>query len=52
MRIDLHKLPHRFIEKPLLAGRMAMEHYGLRKAGADAGFVVSDREHDCLYGAT
>jgi predicted enzyme related to lactoylglutathione lyase len=48
MNIDLEILSHAFVEKPLLIGGMAMEYYGLRKAGADIDFVVSSRDHDCL----
>ena len=48
MEIDLEKLSHTFIDKPLLIGGMAMEYYGLRKAGADVDFVVSDRDHGRL----
>ncbi len=39
-RIDLSKLDHSFIKKPLLIGGKAMEYYGLRKAGKDIDLVV------------
>jgi catechol 2,3-dioxygenase-like lactoylglutathione lyase family enzyme len=48
MKIELSRLSHVFLDKPLLIGGKAMEYYGLRKAGADIDFVVSSRDHDCL----
>jgi hypothetical protein len=36
-------LSYRFKSKPLLIGGAAMEHYGLRKRGADIDLVVTDK---------
>ena len=48
IEIDLSPLNHRFLDKPLLIGGMAMEYYGLRKSGMDIDFVVSARDHQTL----
>lgn len=48
MKIDFSNVTHVFLDKPLLIGGMAMEYYGLRKAGADIDFVLSDRDHEIL----
>ena len=40
MEIDLRTLNFSFSAKPLLIGGKAMEHYGLRLAGADVDFVI------------
>ncbi len=48
MNIDLMKLNFQFHSKPLLIGGMAMEYYGLRKAGKDIDFVVTQSDHDRL----
>ncbi len=45
MIIPLEKLAYAFQDKPLLIGGMAMEYYGLRKAGADIDLVISARDH-------
>jgi hypothetical protein len=45
MNIPLEKLAFQFQDKPLLIGGMAMEYYGLRKAGADIDLVISARDH-------
>ena len=45
MKIELEKLQHTFCDRPLLIGGKAMEYYGLREAGADIDFVVSERDH-------
>ena len=37
-----------FHEKPLLIGGLAMEYYGLRKAGRDIDFVLSKPDHKKL----
>lgn len=37
-----------FHEKPLLIGGLAMEYYGLRKAGRDIDFVLSKSDHKRL----
>lgn len=46
--IDLSKIGYAFRTKPLLIGGKAMEHYGLRKAGADIDFVVTPEDYACL----
>lgn len=46
--IDLQKLMYTFLQKPLLIGGMAMEYYGLRKAGDDTDFVVTKEDYDHL----
>jgi hypothetical protein len=48
MNIPLERLAYQFLDKPLLIGGMAMEYYGLRKAGADIDLVISLRDHDAL----
>lgn len=45
MKIDLSKLNFTFQHKPLLIGGMAMEYYGIRKAGADIDFVIHPDDH-------
>ncbi len=45
MDIPLEKLDYQFQDKPLLIGGVAMEYYGLRKAGADIDLVISLRDH-------
>ena len=41
-------LGYRFKSKPLLIGGAAMEHYGLRKRGADIDLVVMDEDYQAL----
>lgn len=48
MNLNLERLNHTFIHKPLLIGGMAMEYYGLRKAGADIDLVVHPDDHKSL----
>lgn len=48
MKIDFEKLNYKFKHKPLLIGGMAMEYYGLRKAGADIDFVIHPDDHRLL----
>ena len=48
MNIKLEKLNHQFTHKPLLIGGMAMDYYGLRKAGADVDLVVHPADHAAL----
>ncbi len=42
------RLDFRFKKKPLLIGGLAMEYYGLRKAGKDVDFVLSSSDHTRL----
>jgi len=37
-----------FAQKPILIGGMAMEYYGLRKAGADIDLIVTDGDYHSL----
>jgi hypothetical protein len=46
--IDLAKLDFEFTSKPLLIGGKAMEHYGLRRAGADIDFVITVEDYERL----
>jgi hypothetical protein len=48
MNIDLSLIGHTFIHKPLLVGGKAMEYYGLRKAGNDIDFLVSQGDYEAL----
>lgn len=48
MNIGLSKLDYIFQHKPLLVGGMAMEYYGLRKAGADVDLVIHPDDHAAL----
>lgn len=38
--IELTRLKYKFNTKPLLIGGMAMDYYGLRKAGRDIDFII------------
>jgi hypothetical protein len=38
----------RFTKKPILIGGLAMEYYGMRKAGADIDFVICDADYQEL----
>jgi hypothetical protein len=46
--VDLEKLDFEFTSKPLLIGGKAMEYYGLRKAGADIDFVITEDDYERL----
>lgn len=46
--IDLKKLNHAFHSRPLLVGGLAMEYYGLRKAGADIDFIITTQDYEAL----
>ena len=48
MELPLHKLDHTFHAKTLLIGGMAMEYYGLRKAGNDIDLVVLRTDYEQL----
>lgn len=43
--IPLDRLGYHFTTPPLLIGGMAMDYYGLRKAGADIDFVVARADY-------
>lgn len=42
------RLNFRFKKKPLLVGGLAMEYYGLRKAGKDVDFIIDKKDHQKL----
>ncbi|MBU0974639.1 hypothetical protein KKD03_02975 [Patescibacteria group bacterium] len=48
MTIDFSKLNFTFSKKPLIIGGMAMEHYGLRKSGADIDLVACKEDIEKL----
>jgi len=48
IQIDLSKLGFSFTTKPLLIGGTAMEHYGLRQAGNDIDFVITEEDYNRL----
>lgn len=41
MNFDLSTLKYAFKQKPLIVGGVAMEYYGLRKAGSDVDLIAS-----------
>ena len=45
LTIDLAELRYAFQTKPLLIGGKAMEFYGLRPAGDDIDFVITDADY-------
>ncbi len=48
MIIDFTKLDFIFSSKPLLIGGKAMEYYGLRKAGDDIDFIITENDYKRL----
>lgn len=48
LEIKLREHSLAFTEKPLVVGGMAMEYYGLRKAGADIDLVIVDADYQAL----
>jgi hypothetical protein len=42
------RLKIKFSQKPLLVGGLAMEYYGLRKAGKDVDFILKKTDHKKL----
>ena len=46
--IETHGLS--FTKKPILIGGLAMEYYGMRKAGADIDLVICDEDYQMLAG--
>jgi hypothetical protein len=49
-RVESELKDHRliFAEKPIVIGGMAMEYYGMRKAGADIDLVIADADYLAL----
>lgn len=51
MKIDINlqqRLNFDFKTKPLLVGGLAMQYYGLRKAGIDVDFILDKVDHNNL----
>jgi len=44
----LNEIPLSFINKPILIGGMAMEYYGMRKAGRDIDLIISQDDYHVL----
>lgn len=47
-RVDLPSLGITFAQKPLIIGGLAMEYYGMRKAGDDVDFIVANEDYLAL----
>ena len=48
LKKQIEKAELQFTRKPILIGGMAMEYYGLRKAGADIDLVICDEDYQAL----
>lgn len=46
--IDLSSLGITFTSKPLIIGGLAMEYYGMRKAGSDVDFIIANEDYKTL----
>lgn len=46
--VDLSSLGITFTSKPLIIGGLAMEYYGMRKAGNDVDFMISNEDYQTL----
>ncbi|WP_349670753.1 hypothetical protein [Lacrimispora sp.] len=44
----LNEIPLSFINKPIIIGGMAMEYYGIRKAGRDMDLIISQDDYHIL----
>ncbi|MBE5982723.1 MAG: hypothetical protein E7248_05390 [Paenibacillaceae bacterium] len=44
----LNEIPLSFIKKPIIIGGMAMEYYGMRKAGRDIDLIISQDDYRVL----
>ncbi|MTK09474.1 MAG: hypothetical protein F8N38_20600 [Hungatella sp.] len=44
----LNEIPLSFIKKPIIIGGMAMEYYGMRKAGRDIDLIISQDDYHVL----
>ncbi|MBE5994768.1 MAG: hypothetical protein E7247_20560 [Paenibacillaceae bacterium] len=44
----LNEIPLSFINKPIIIGGMAMEYYGMRKAGRDIDLIISQDDYHVL----
>lgn len=45
---SLNEIPLSFIKKPIIIGGMAMEYYGMRKAGMDIDLIISQDDYQVL----
>ncbi|PPK79644.1 hypothetical protein BXY41_109122 [Lacrimispora xylanisolvens] len=45
---SLNEIPLSFIKKPIIIGGMAMEYYGMRKAGRDMDLIISQEDYHVL----
>lgn len=45
---SLNEIPLSFIKKPIIIGGMAMEYYGMRKAGRDMDLIISQDDYHVL----
>jgi len=45
---SLNEIPLSFIKKPIIIGGMAMEYYGMRKAGRDIDLIISQDDYRVL----
>ena len=45
---SLNEIPLSFIKKPIIIGGMAMEYYGMRKAGGDIDLIISQDDYQVL----
>lgn len=45
---SLNEIPLSFIKKPIIIGGMAMEYYGMRKAGRDIDLIISQDDYQVL----
>ncbi|MGC6174631.1 hypothetical protein [Lacrimispora sp. 38-1] len=41
----LNEIPLSFLKKPIIIGGMAMEYYGIRKAGKDIDLIISEEDY-------
>lgn len=45
---SLNEIPLSFMKKPIIIGGMAMEYYGMRKAGRDIDLIISQDDYHVL----
>lgn len=46
---SLNEIPLSFMKKPIIIGGMAMEYYGMRKAGRDIDLIISQDDYHVLF---
>jgi hypothetical protein len=44
----LNEIPFSFLKKPIIIGGIAMEYYGMRKAGKDIDLIISEEDYHTL----